>query len=347
MISLIRRMVVSLAGALALAVLTTGAAGAMPGHSARPVATINWDFMTIQPATTKGKTSMGNFQQAFADDVFKKTGGALKITLRPPGELPYTLNQTVTTVGRNLVQMGDAGVFSAGEAKVIGIFGLPFLISTPKQFVTAVKILRPTLDQQLGQFGAQLLFYYTWPTQTAWGTGSPPVSLADFKGRKIRASSPEQAEFLKNLGAEPVTLTTPDVAPSLQRGLVDGVVTSGFTALGNGWGPLIKWGYTTPLGYVPGLIVVNKAQLDGLSPALRTTLMKVAAVWQAKMLAQIPRAETVYRKALVSQYGVKLVTGKKSDLKTGTAIMTPIWGSWAAQNGLDQQVAALRKAIGK
>jgi len=348
MMSLSRRLVVGFAASLVVAALMTGAAGAMPDHGAKPVATVNWDFMTIQAATTKGHTSMGNFEQAFADEVFKRTNGALKITLRPPGELPYALNQTVTTVGRNLVQMGDAGVFSAGEAKAIGVFGLPFLISTPKQFSAAVKVLRPTLSQQLATFGAQLLFYYTWPTQTAWGTGSPPTSLADLKGRKMRASSPEQAQFLKTLGADPVTLTTPDVAPSLQRGLVDGVVTSGFTALGTGWGSLLKWGYMTPLGYVPGLIVVNSSQIASLTPSVRTILMQVAAKWQAKMLTQIPKAETVYRKALGTEFNVKIINGNQAaDTKLGIGIMKPIWGSWAAQNGLTQQVKALRRVLGK
>jgi TRAP-type C4-dicarboxylate transport system substrate-binding protein len=348
MTSLSRRVALFVAGVLAVVLVAASAASATPDRGAGRTASVEWSFMTIQPATTKGHTSMGNFEQAFADEVFKKTNGALKITLRPPGELPYALNQTVTSVGQNLVQMGDAGVFSAGEAKVIGVFGLPFLISTPKQFVSAVKVLRSTLNQQLAQFGAQLLFYYTWPTQTVWGTGTPPKSLADLSGRKIRASSPEQADFLKDIGASPVTLTTPDVAPSLQRGLVDGVVTSGFTALGTGWGPLLKWGYMTPLGYVPGLIIVNKSQISSLPASVRSTLMKVAAKWQSKMLVQIPKAETIYRKALASQYGVKLVTGNTTaDTKAGVKLMKPIWGSWASQNGLATQVKQLRKVLGK
>jgi TRAP-type C4-dicarboxylate transport system substrate-binding protein len=327
--------------ALVALMLATGASARVD----RGQETINWTFMSIVPPVTKG-SSVGNFHKAFAAEVAAKTNGALVITVKSPGELPYSPAATLSTVGANRVQIGDGAAFISGESKAAALTMMPFLISTQKEFIASLKVLRPSLTADFNRFGVTSLYTYMWPLQVVWGNGGEPKSLADLAGMKIRSSSAEQAYFFDKIGANPVTLTTAEVAPSLQRGVVTGVATAGYNAFPLGWGQLVKWAYLQPINIVPGFVVINKEALAGLPANLRTTLLQVAAKWQAKLRAQIPRAEGKYRAGMVGQ-GVKLIPAKAGDQKRGVSIMAPYWTTWASDNNLTPQLAAVRRVLGR
>ncbi len=334
---------------VAIVVASLGISAAATAHSdaqASKSATYEWDFMTVVPPFAKG-SSVGNFLQAFAKDVEKQTNGQIKITLRPPGELPYAPAETLATVGSGRVQLGDGAAFIAGEAKSAGILQMPFLIQTPQDLKKAMVVLKPWLNKDFKKFGVTMLFYYTWPLQTTWGRGDAVASLADFKGKKLRASSSQQAYLLQKLGADPVTLTTPEVAPALQRGVVDGVTTAAYNAHPLGWGSFIKWGYLTPINDVPGMIVINTREWNKLPAPLRATVRRVAAKWQKNMLVKIPKAERLFQQALARDNDVQLIQGSKTDLAKGISIMRPYWTSWAKDNDLTPAMKAVRKAVGR
>src|SRR5262245_22567344 len=62
-----------------------------------------WD-MTVMVGITH---FVGGVEKEFLEDVSKRTNGALAVTLRPPGELPYKLTEYLRTVGQGNVQMCD------------------------------------------------------------------------------------------------------------------------------------------------------------------------------------------------------------------------------------------------
>ena len=75
-----------------------------------------------------------------------------------------------------------------------------------------------------------------WPTvqQSVW-CAVPIKGMADLKGKKIRVFAKTQADFLKAVGASPVTMAFSEVVPALQRKVVDCAVTG--TLSGN----IAKW----------------------------------------------------------------------------------------------------------
>ncbi|WP_341645489.1 TRAP transporter substrate-binding protein DctP [Thauera sp. SDU_THAU2] len=72
--------------------------------------------------------------------------------------------------------------------------------------------------------GGRIVSSFCWSTMFMY-TKFPLDTLEAFKGRKIRVFAPAQARFLTALGAEPLSMTTADVYPSLQRGVIDGAIT--------------------------------------------------------------------------------------------------------------------------
>lgn len=307
--------------------------------------TVEWDMMVVQGKTGKG--GVGDLLQNFADDVAAKTDGRLKITLRAPGEIPYTMDKLLGTVGAGRMEMGDAGIFSSGESKTVGIFGLPFLITTAEEHDKAVEALKPFLQKDFDKYGVTApVFYYHQPAQTVWGQDDPPNALADLKGRQIRASSPEQAYLFQQLGAKPATLIATEVQPSLERNVIDSVASSGLNIDAQGWGEDLDWGYTTSLGYLTGQIVVNKKVMDELPADLKEGLMAAGADSQKEMFDYVDDAENKAREKLAGE-GLELVDGDPGDEAAGTELMAPYWEKWAKENGQTEAVAAVRAALGR
>lgn len=306
--------------------------------------TIKWDMIVPVPPSQTG-FSVTNFVEDFAREVKERTNGQLQITVRPPGELPYTADQTLATVGGGKVEMGDTAAFIAAESKVGALPQLPYLVQSPEEFYRILPDLQTALQPDLDRFGAALLASYSYPVQTLWGRGDAPSSLRDLSGKDVRASSPEQAYLLRRLGANPVSLVSADVATSVQRGVVDAITTSGFNAFGAGWS-FLQWGYLSPVNDVPGFWVVNRKALDGLPEDVRSTLQDVAQEYQDKMESAIPDLESRGLDGLKSQ-GTKLVDGNDGDIALGTSIMSPYWDTWASDNNLTDLMDKVKQSLGR
>src|SRR5262245_38041652 len=152
-----------------------------------------WD-MTVMVGITH---FVGSVEKEFLEDVSKRTNGVLAVTLRPPGELPYKLTEYLRTVGQGNVQMCDVYMgFIAGDSKLGALTGLPFLVANAEELKKVMPILEPVIREDFARFGAEILTWYTWPEQNFFGRGKPITTVDDFKGRKIRTTSPEQSELL-------------------------------------------------------------------------------------------------------------------------------------------------------
>ena len=309
--------------------------------------TTDWDFV-LNVGLTHPVSIM---EKDFVDDVKKRTGGQLNITMRPPGELPYKLTEYLRVTGQGNAQMADVYMgFLAGDSKIAVLTGLPFLVGTPEELKKAMAVLDPLIREDFARFGADILTWFTWPEQNIYGRGKPIATVDEFKGRKIRTTSPEQSEMIKRLGGVPISLTAPEVPSAAQRGVMDGVVTAAFNLLGSKWHEFTEWGYIADIHIGgPAYILVNKGSLAGLSPEVRTQLQEAAAALQARMLKEIPAREYTDRQVLEQQYKIKLYKASSADVARMRKEMEPYWDEWAKQGGpkLVEALAAVKKALGR
>ena len=65
----------------------------------------------------------------------------------------------------------------------------------------------------------------TAPSHVLWRKGVKATTLAEFKGKKIRVPTTGASNLMKALGASPVGMPIPEVYTSLERGVIDGVLT--------------------------------------------------------------------------------------------------------------------------
>lgn len=287
---------------------------------------------------------------AYTDAIRERTGGALDITVRTAGELPFGATEAVSVLGQQQVQMalGYQG-FIAGTTKIAALPGLPFLIRTEEDAVRAMPVLKPYIDASLAQHGCRMLMYtgQNWP-QNIYGRGEPLMRLEDLHGRNARGSSPEQGDLIRHFGGAPVTLTTAEVPEAMHRGVVDAVFTGSANITGSNWTEFLDWAYLCdPHGAIE-YVMINSELYDGLAPEVRTALEEISTEQQT-VIGDARRASASETLKQLSQKLTVVEAAPEDIERYSTDWAIDYWTSWAEGDDPEimQALAEVREALGK
>lgn len=279
------------------------------------------------------------------DNVKQQTNGELLINLHLGGSLPINATNITTAVADGVVQMGDDG-FASGNVPISAILRLPLLLQNDAELVKAMEILRPYLEQAYAKKGIVVLSQYSYPFQVLWGR-KKITSLADIKGMKLRVTSVEQGEFIRRFGGIPLTIGTPDVAASLDRGLVEGALTAS-SGGGVTWHDLLKYRYGFPTSYVNSTVIVNQEAFEKLPAATQKIVKDAATEAAAWAIGDMNRQED----DLTAQYareGMITTAASPDDIKLATEKLRPYWDDWAKAHGPEavEVLGKIRAAVGR
>jgi len=304
--------------------------------------TVSWTVYTYVPAATLAPAKV--FQE-IVERVSKETNGGFQIKYHLGGALTIKATDITTAVGDNVIQIGDDG-FQQGNVPITGILRLPMLVTSTAEFEKALAVMKPYVERAYDKKGSTVLITYYFPMQIAWSS-KKLTSLEDFKGQKIRATSPEQIEFLKRFGANGLTVGGSEVPSALERGVVDGVLTANAGG-GKIWKDLLKYCYEIGLNYFEANVAVNKEAYAKLPPAYKESLSKAVVELCPKitrMLAAEESEEAAKRKA----EGMVQTKATPEDYKRGAERMVSYWDEWAKRHGAETQEALkkVREALGR
>jgi len=292
--------------------------------AAQAVTNWNWYiyFPSAQLASSRGV-------QRMIDQIAQKTGADLKIRLHLGGSMPISGSNITQAVQDQVVQIADDG-FNEGTIPLAGIMRLPMLFENQAEFDQALEIVRPSLDKAFEDRGVIVLGRYRFPHQTFWGRFQL-TSLADLAGKKVRVTSPQQGEFVQSFGAIPVTIAAAEVAPALDRGVVDGVVTA---SSGGGllWKDMLKYNYRLPSGYIDSTIIVNKDAFGALT-AETQQIVRDAVSEGTRWITDTMDADEDKITQEMGEDGISIIPAKSEDIALAREKMVPIWEKWAAARG--------------
>lgn len=309
------------------------AAGSLAAPAvSRAQAATNWIAYSYVPAATLAPAKV--FQEII-ERVAKETNNGFQIKYHLGGSLSIKVTDITTAVGDNVIQLGDDG-FQQGNVPITGTLRLPMLITSTQEFEKALAIMKPYVDKAYDRKGATVLATYYFPVQIAWSS-KKLTSLDDFKGQKIRATSPEQIEFLKRFGANGLTVGAPEVPSALERGVVDGVLTANAGG-GKVWKDLLKYCYEIGLNFFEANIIVNKEAYAKLPANYRDSLTK-AVVELAPKMTQMMAQEEGEEKAKRKAEGMVQTAASPADYKRGAERMAGYWDEWAKRHGKEAQEA--------
>lgn len=209
----------------------------------------------------------------FAEKAMADSKGALEIKLFPNGAL-----------GRNPAQqlkMMDDGVaditwvipaYTPGVFKDDAVFELPNLIHNSTEGSKAA--WRLYKRGMLGGYGKYYMIGIFTSAPYSFHMRPKTISMADLRGKKIRAVGPIMTASVKLLGAAPEPMPFNKIVEAISRGVIDGTTGHPIAIHDFGPGKVTRYHYMGRLGAVTLAIFMRQKTFDSLPAAAKAAIEK-------------------------------------------------------------------------
>jgi len=266
--------------------------------------------------------------QAFADEVSKKTDG--RITIKVFGG--STLGDEKSTIEQ--LQFGGIDAIRIGAAplaefnKEIGVLILPYLYKDKDQMFRVLE--GPVGEKIFASLAADSkIVGLSWVDSGArnfYNTKKDVKTPADLKGLKIRVQeSKPMMDMVKDLGASPTPMAYGDVYSALQTGVVDGAENNWPSFLSSNHYQVAKHITIDEHTRVPEMIAFSKISWDKLSPEdqkiVKAAAVVGATVERAEWLKQSAAAEAT----IVEKGGITITKLTSAEQALFQAAVKPMY----------------------
>jgi len=216
----------------------------------------------------------------FAEEVEKRSKGAIKVEVYPGSSLVKTMSQ-FSALRKGALDMSVLPLaYGGGEVPEVNIGLMPTLVTSYEQGLHWKDApIGKELVRILDEKGMKIV---TWVWQ-AGGIASKDkliVQPEDTKGLKMRGGSREMDMMLKAAGATITSMPSNDIYMGMQTGLLDGAVTSSTSLISYRLfevGKAVTTGRNKTFWYMFEPLVISKAAYDGLTPDQQKMVMDVGA----------------------------------------------------------------------
>jgi TRAP-type C4-dicarboxylate transport system substrate-binding protein len=240
--------------------------------------TINLNYANFPPATTFPCIQMDRWVK----EVEQRTNGKVKVKTFPGGTLLEAKNMFdgVVSGGADIGCLATA--YQPGRFKELEVMDLP--IGFPNAAVASAvmwDLFEKYNPESLSK--VKVLTLFTCAPAQILGKKSIK-NLDDLQGVKLRAAG-TGVEWMKLLGAAPVGMPQSDVPEALQKGVVQGNVTSMDVLKDMKYAEYCPFVTRCDLWVVPFAVVMNKAKWDALPDDVKKVfddLRKDQAIWTGK-----------------------------------------------------------------
>lgn len=163
------------------------------------------------------------FMMPWSEKVEKESGGKIKIQLFPTMQLGGTPPQLVDQVRDGVVDFTfTLPGYTADRFPRTEVFEVPFLHTNALASAQAMQdYYDKYLQEEYKDYHVILLYTHDG---AAIHASKPIMSLADFKGLKIRTANRGGGVFLRGVGATPVGSPVTEIAQMLSKGVIEGVL---------------------------------------------------------------------------------------------------------------------------
>lgn len=230
--------------------------------------TINLKFAYWMPT----KHTLHRVFEKYADEVKALTNGRVQITLYPGGALGGAMEQWDMALGG----IADISFFmpgyTAGRFPLTSVFDLPLIGGGTSTLNTAIAqgVFEKYLAKEYAD--AKMLFFFVSEPFTIHTSKKKVQSMADMQGLKIRSSGVVQSGMVKALGGSPVTMPITEVYMSLEKGVLDGVVTAFTAMVSYRTYDVTNYSIQAGLTATPMAVAMNKKRWDSLPPDIQKIL---------------------------------------------------------------------------
>ncbi|MFV0349085.1 MAG: TRAP transporter substrate-binding protein [Halodesulfovibrio sp.] len=327
-------------GIAALSMILTVMAFAVTGASASG---INLKYANFPPAPTFPCVQM----ERWAKEVTARTNGAVTVTTYPGSTLLDAKNMM------RGVMTGQADIGCISLAYHPGVFPLMSVMELPQGFTSAEGASRALWDlyakHQPAEFGKFKVLTMFSSAPSHFMAKKPIRTLDDLKGVELRGAGSLSA-VLEKLGAVPVSMPMPEVPEAVQKGIIQGLLTSFDVLKDMKFAEMCKYETVANLSVYPFAVIMNKKKWDSLPEDVKKVLDDLSAEqaqWTGQYMDNHVKESLEWSKATYQVEVYSFDAAVQAEIAKLTAPLFDSWKETAAKAGVDAQavlddVAALK-----
>ena len=308
------------------------------GASADPV-TLRFAFVGPGSETTWTSTL-----KPWLDAVNAEAKGALDIQGYPDGALGRNSRQQVELILNGIVDIGfvlpgqTPGRFPDNE-----VLELPGIYKNLKE--STFTFTRLVQSGKLKGFDDFVVIGSVVGVPASIHTKPQVMSLADLKGKKLRAQNSIDAQTLRTLGAATVLLPTPETAEAIARGTIDGTALQIQALVDFGVARVTNYSYMADLTGASLMVLMTKQRFDGLPKAGQEAIRKFSGEWFAERYVTAVAAENERQlKQFMADPKRKVTFPSEAEQQQLAGVYQTTVDKWAGDNPRHAELLAAARA---
>jgi TRAP-type C4-dicarboxylate transport system substrate-binding protein len=333
-----RRSFLATAAALPAATMFGGALARADDH-------LKWAVFTPDSEVT-----FRTVMKPFAETVQRETSNAVVFDLFPngalgrnPGQQPQMLLDGVADVAWVIPS------YSPGRFPDTEVFELPGMFRDLRESSLVGSALNA--HKVLHDYGDFYVIGLWGTAPYSIHTNFPVNSIADLRGKTIRASSKNESAALRAFGAVPVGMPVTEIPEAISRGTISGTTSHLAPFFDFGLDRVTHNHFFIGLGVVPLTILMNKKKFDALpQPAQAVIERNAGSALTKTWIDSITSYNAANLEKLKSNPKNKIVFPSQAEIDKAQALLAPVREEWVAASerhkelkaALDAEIAAVR-----
>lgn len=229
------------------------------------------------------------------------SGGSVELQIFPNGQLgsePECIEQLQRGA---LAMVKTSAAAMEGFVPEMAVFGLPYLFRDDGHYWN---VLNGAIGQELlaagDRVGIHGLCYYDSGSRSFYTLGSPILTPADVRGRKIRVLPSRMAmDMISTMGGSPTPVPWGELYTALQQGMVDGAENNPPSLLSSRHYEVAKHYSLDEHTRIPDIVIFSHQVWQTLSPQVRGWIEQAAAesvtfqreLWTRKTIESLSEVE--------------------------------------------------------
>lgn len=284
-----------------LAVISIGVLLAVPGASAvlsaadQPIA-VRW------ADTWEMTNPNARADRDFVDALNSQSQGRVQVTLYHNSlGGPATVIPAVENGSIQIMTLGASNL--SQYVPLTGSLSLPFLFpNEDTAFRALYGQIGQTMAQEMAKQNLVLLTWYFSGFGNFFNVVRPVRQVQDVKGLRLRVvNDPIQIAMVKDLGAIPVPLDSPEVYTALQNHVVDGVVNAPGPSYTSQWTTVTRYESVVNAVLFVNVVAINKPFYDKLPTDLQQLLQRLAPTFSQRQRLYEADSEATVAQAIIAQ----------------------------------------------
>ncbi len=311
------------------------AAALLGSERARAEQHLKWAVFTPDSEVT-----FRTVMKPFAETVQRETDNAVVFDLFPngalgrnPGQQPQMLLDGVADVAW-VVQSYSPGRFPDTE-----VLELPGMFKDIRESsLVATGLAKNNVLKDYGEYYIVGL----WGTAPySIHTNFPVNSIADLKGKTIRASSKNESAALRAFGAVPIGMPVTEIPEAISRGTISGTTSHLSPFFDFGLDRVTNNHFFIGLGVVPLAVLMNKKKFDALPETSRAVIERNAGYpLTKKWIESISSYNAANLEKLKSNPKNKIVFPDQAQLDKAQKLLAPVREQWVAASDRHKELKA-------